>query len=86
MKLKKGFILRDIAGECVVVSTNAELNLNGMITLNDTGRTLWKVLEKETDLDALTAALLAEYEVEETTARTAAEKFVEKLKEMDFLE
>jgi hypothetical protein len=41
MKLKKGFVLRELAGECVVVSTNSELNLNGIITLNSTAKTIW---------------------------------------------
>ena len=86
MKLKQGFVLKKVSGECVVVSTNAKLDFNGMITLNDTGRTLWCALENETDLDQLTAVLLEEYEVDEPTARRAASNCVEKLKEMKFLE
>ena len=85
MKLKDGFILREVAGEHVVLSVGGEMDLNGMITLNDTGCTLWKRLEQEAELSDLTAALLAEYEVDEPTARAAAERFVEKLKELDLL-
>jgi len=85
MKLKDGFILREVAGEHVVLSVGGEVDLNGMITLNDTGCTLWKRLEQEADLSDLTDALLAEYEVDEPTARAAAERFVEKLKELDLL-
>ena len=85
MKLKEGFILRQVAGENVVLSVGADVDLNGMITLNDTGCTLWKRLEQEAELSDLTAALLAEYEVDESTAAAAAEQFVAKLKEHDFL-
>jgi len=85
MKLKDGFILRQVAGENVVLSVSADVDLNGMITLNDTGCTLWKRLEQEAELNDLTAALLAEYEVDEQTAQTAAVQFVEKLKELDLL-
>lgn len=85
MKLKDGFILREVAGEHVVLSVGGEMDLNGMITLNDTGCTLWKRLEQEAELSDLTAALLAEYEVDEPTARAAAERFVEKLKELELL-
>lgn len=85
MKLKDGFILREVAGEHVVLSVSGEVNLNGMITLNDTGCTLWKRLEQEAELSDLTDALLAEYEVDEATARAAVERFVEKLKELDLL-
>lgn len=85
MKLKEGFILRQVAGENVVLSVGADVDLNGMITLNDTGCTLWKRLEQESTLEDLTAALLAEYEVDAQTAQTAAAQFVEKLKELDLL-
>lgn len=85
MKLKEGFILREVAGEHVVLCVGGEVNLNGMISLNDTGCTLWKCLEQEVQLSDLTAALLAEYEVDEQTAQAASERFVEKLKELDLL-
>ena len=85
MKLKDGFVLREVAGEHVVIPTGDALNLNMMITLNETGCTLWKRLEQEAELSDLTAALLAEYDVDEATAAAAAEQFVAKLKEHDFL-
>lgn len=85
MKLKEGFILRQVAGENVVLSVSSDVDLNGMLTLNSTGVTLWKRLEREAQLSDLTAALLAEYEVDEQTAQAAAARFVEKLKELDLL-
>lgn len=85
MKLKEGFILRQVAGENVVLSVSADVDLNGMITLNDTGCTLWKRLEQESTMEDLTAALLAEYQVDAQTAQTAATQFVEQLKELDLL-
>lgn len=85
MKLKDGFILRDVAGEHVVLSVSADVDLNGMITLNDTGCTLWNRLQSEAELSDLTAALLAEYEVDEATAQAAAQRFVDRLKELELL-
>ena len=85
MKLKDGFMLRQVAGEYVVLSVGADLDFNGMITLNETGATLWKRLEQEAELADLTAALTAEYDVDEATATVAAEQFVAKLKERGFL-
>lgn len=87
MKLKDGFVLREIAGECVVVSVNSDLNLDGVITLNGTAKTLWLALEIGVeDTDELVTALTSEYDVDEVTARTAVESFIAKLKELDFLE
>lgn len=85
MKLKSGFVLRQVAGTNVVIPTGDALNLNVMITLNDTGVFLWKLLEQETDEDAMVAAALEEYDVDEATARTYVAAFVAKLKEKDFL-
>ena len=85
MKLKDGFILREVAGQTVVLPTGEELNLNMMITLNETGAFLWKQLENENDQAGLVAALLAEYDVDEATAKNAVEGFVAKLNENGFL-
>ena len=86
MKLKEGFVLREIAGECVVVSINSAVNLDGMITLNDTAKTLWRALEGGVEsVDELVDALMAEYEVDEQMARKAAESFISKLGELNFL-
>lgn len=85
MKLRDGFMLRQVAGEYVVLSVGTDLDFNGMITLNETGATLWKRLEQEAELADLTAALTAEYDVDEATAAAAVEQFVAQLKEHDFL-
>lgn len=86
MKLKHGFIMREIAGEIIVVPSGDELNLNMMITLNGTGKFLWQHLEKGVEMDELVQEMLKEYDVDEQTARAGAERFVNKLKERGFLE
>ncbi len=85
MQLKEGFILRTVAGETVAVPTGAQLQTNMMITLNETGKFLWERLEKGTDEEALVAALLGEYDVDEQTARKHVALFVGKLNENGFL-
>lgn len=85
MKLKEGFIMREIAGQTVVLPTGNELNLQMMITLNGTGAFLWEKLQNETDEQALVKALLAEYDVDEATANKCVGDFVKKLKDNDFL-
>ena len=42
MKIKEGFLLRQVSGQVVVLPTGNELDLNMMITLNDTGAFLWE--------------------------------------------
>ena len=85
MKLKDGFILRQVAGKTVVLPCDDTLDLNMMITLNGTGAFLWKKLQEETTSEALVAALLGEYDVDEKTANTCVAAFVEKLHANGFL-
>lgn len=85
MKLKDGFLLRQMAGQTVVLPTGGDLDLNLMITLNDTAAFLWERLRSETDKEELTAALLRAYDVDEATARKCVDDFVEKLNANGFL-
>lgn len=87
MKIKEGFVLRTVAGSNIVVPVGAAaLDFNGMITLNDSGAFLWKVLEQGGDVDAMVNALLGEYDVDAETARKCSEDFVAKLIEAGCLE
>ena len=85
MKIKEGFLLRQVAGQTVVLPAGGDLDLNMMITLNDTGAFLWERLQSETDEAALAAALLAEYDVDEATAKKSVAAFVKKLNDNGFL-
>ena len=85
MKLKSGFVLKEIAGECVVVAVDSALNLDGMITLNATAKTMWLALERGAEREELVKALTDEYEVNEELAAQAADKFVGRLRELGFL-
>lgn len=85
MRIKDGFLLRQVAGQTVVLPMEGDLQLNMMITLNETGTFLWERLQSETTEDALVTALLAEYDVEESVAKSAVASFVKKLSDNGFL-
>ena len=85
MKIKDGFILREIAGQTVVIPSDTRLDTSMMITLNDTGAFIWQQLQQETDVAAITQALLAEYDVDAETARSCVEAFVAKLRDNELL-
>lgn len=85
MKIKEGFLLRKVAGQTVVLPTGGDLDLNMMITLNDTGAFLWEKLQNDCDEAGLVAALLKEYDVDEETARSCVADFVKKLSAHEFL-
>lgn len=78
MKIKKGFVLRVVGGENVVVPVGAmSKTFHGMINLNETGAFMWKFFSEEHTLDEGVAALLSEYEVDEDRARTDVQKFMD---------
>lgn len=78
MKTKKGFMLRTVADRNIVVAVGkASLDFNGLITLNETGAFLWKKLAAGCTYDELLQALLAEYEVDEETAKQGIDSFLE---------
>ena len=80
MKVKKDFILREVAGTYVVVPVGEEsLKFNAMINLNETGAFLFRQLQ-ESDItqDELTQAILAEYDVDAKIAERDVEIFIQK--------
>ena len=85
LKLKDGFIMREIGGDTMVLPSGDELDLNMMITLNDTGKFLWVRLQEGTTMEALVADVLKEYDAEEAEVKLQVEKFVGKLNENGFL-
>ena len=77
MKIKNGYMLREVAGEAVVVPTGeATLNFQGIISLNETGALLWKELEQGCEKKDLVQALLDEYEVDAETAEKDVNEFL----------
>ena len=87
MKIKKGFVLREVGGESVVVHVGEmSKQFHGMINLNETGAVLWKFFTEEHTVDEGVNALLAEYDVEESLARNDVEQFVKTITENGFAE
>ena len=70
MRIEKEFILREIAGDYVIVPTGkTALEFNGLITVNELGAFIWKKMQQDISEDNLVSAILDEYEVQEETAR-----------------
>ncbi|MBQ9668697.1 MAG: PqqD family protein [Prevotella sp.] len=80
MKTKKGFNLRTVCGENIVVADGIEnIDFSRIISMNESAAYLWnKVKDKEFTADTLAGLLLDEYEVSEATARADAEALIGK--------
>lgn len=86
MKVDKEFILREIAGEYVIIPTGKTvLSFNGLISVNEVGAFLWNMLQKDVTVDELVTGVLEEYDVDEETAREDIQAFLDVLVEGDIL-
>lgn len=86
MKIEKSFILREIAGDYVIVPTGkTALEFNGMITVNELGAFIWEKLGEEITREELVEAICGEYEVDAGTAGKDAEEFLGLLREHGIL-
>ena len=86
MKVEKEFVLREIAGDNILVPVGeTALDFNGLITLNEVGAFLWNKLQNDITIDGLVQEVLNEYEVDEDTARKDILEFLDYLKKADII-
>ena len=87
MIIKKGFMLRNVAGNNIVVAVGeASKHFSGVITLNETGAFLWNLLTVETTKEELLKSLLNEYDISEEVASRDIDAFLKKLKDNKIIE
>lgn len=87
MKLKDGFIIRDVAGQTVALFSGDDLDFENeiIINLNSTAAFLWRLLETEQTRESLLAEVMKTYTVEEEKALAAIDAFLAEMREKNFL-
>ena len=86
MRVEKEFVLREIAGDYIIIPTGKTvLEFNGLVTVNEVGVLLWKMLQEEVTFEDLVKGVLEEYDVDEATAREDIQEFLDKLIENNIL-
>lgn len=69
-KIKDGFVLREVAGQAVVIAVGeASKNFYGMINLNETGKFIWQEIAQGLDVERIADDLTQEYKVDLEIAR-----------------
>ena len=87
MKIKSGFVVREIAGQSVVVALGeASKAFNGIIKLNETGRIIWDMLTDGAEKSDIVDAILMDYEIDRATVENDVDAVVATLKENNILE
>ncbi len=86
MKLKDGFIVRQIAGSWVAVPVGERTSeMRGLISLSETGAFLWEHLKQDTSFENLLNFLTGEYDVDTETAKKDIRVFLDSLDEKDLI-
>ena len=88
MKIKNGFVLREVCGEKVIVGEGVEtINFGKLISLNETAAMLWTKAGELGDftVEQLADALTEEYEVSRENALSDVEKLTARWKEIGLI-
>lgn len=86
MKIKEGFVLRKVDKKYIVIPVGVEvIEFTGMMTLNESGKTLFEALQKESTAESLTIKLVETYDVTYDEALSDVLDFIKTLKQYDLL-
>ena len=87
MKIKEGFVLRNVMDEFIVMPTGENIaRFDGSVVLNEVSAFIYKLLETSISREDLLTAVLNEYEVDEATAAADLDVLLNKLADMGVLE
>lgn len=80
LKVKDGFVLREIGPQTVAVPVGKRTGeIHGVISLTESGALLWAQLTKGVEKEELVSLLLNEYEIDEKTATIDVDEFIKGL-------
>lgn len=86
MKIRKELVKRTIAGDVILVPVgNASLELKGLLTLNETGESIWDLLPQCGTVDEIVEKMLEEYDVDEAVLRADVEAILSQLRELEII-
>ena len=86
IKSKEGLLVRKFGDKYVIVAIDDMADeFHSLITLNDTGLFIWKLIEKGTDADKILENILSTYDIDEETAKTDIQNFIESARKAGIL-
>lgn len=86
MRIKNGFVIREVAGQIMVIATGeASKDFHGMIKLNSTGKVIWLGLQEGLSEGAIAERLQEQFDVDSEKAAQDTRVFLQQMEEMGFL-
>lgn len=87
MKRKADSMMQNVGGENLLVPFGAQvMDLNGLITLNDTAECAWELLAEERSVDELAAAVAERFDATPDRVRADVQTFVDETTRLGLLE
>lgn len=87
MRIKDGFVMRDVAGQAVAVATGeASKSFHGMIKLNSTGSKIWRGIEAGDNEATIADNLANEYGIDPEQALADVKAFIARMREIGIME
>ena len=87
MQIKRELLKREIGGESLLIPVGKTVyDANGLFLLTEVGAFIWDILPEVETEEEILERILAEYEIDENTARADIRGFMDKLREMDIVE
>ena len=89
MKLKSGFVLREVCGQKVIVAEGLEaVDFGHLISLNDSAANIWQIAQKQGDftVDSIAKEICQQYDIDLNTAQNDIKSLLESWKNLGIVE
>jgi len=87
MKIRDGFVLRNVVDEYIVMPTGENIaRFSGAVVLNEVSAFVFEQMKHPVSGEDLLAAVLAEFDIDEETARADLDELLESFRELKLIE
>lgn len=87
MKIKDGFILKEVAGNNIVIATGEQkMSFNGVMTFNEVGAAVFKLLDGTNTVENIAEKIAADYNADIETVKKDVNTLIEKMKQYGLIE
>lgn len=87
MRTKSGFVLREVAGEYMLIPVGEQSGvIDGIITLNSVAAVVWKALEEKRGKEGALEDILARYDVDAEMASSDLDQLLRRMANAGLIE
>jgi hypothetical protein len=87
MKMKPGFVIKEVSDKLIVIPTGSVvINFRGIMTLNESGKRLFDLLQNEIELEEIIKEFERIYDVTYDIAKSDVEAFIHQLRSHNLIQ